>query len=320
MKPVPFDYVAPRTVRQAVEALGDPSREARVLAGGQSLIMEMRLRRATPRLVVDINRVGGLGRLTVSAQGTGGAQETGAHGTGGVLEVGALVRHAAFERPGAVPGPLGRLFALAAAEIAHPPIRARGTMAGSLAWAHPASEWCALAVALDAVLVLDAVDGARAVAARDFFLGPHLTAREARELLTLVRFPLLADGTGVAFAEHRRTCFSFAQVAVAAAVTLRDGVVEDARIGLANCADRPVRARLAERSLIGAEIGPPGARPAAGHPFARAGAVAAERDAGPVPEPYADPDYRRHVAAVLVRRALREAAADAERRPEGVDR
>jgi carbon-monoxide dehydrogenase medium subunit len=287
VKPPVFDYVAPRSVREAVEALGDPARDAAVIAGGQSLLLEMHLTRRAPGLVVDINRVAGLDGLGVD---------------GDALRVGALVRHAAFEAPHAVPGPLGALLGQAVTNIAHPPIRARGTLVGSLAWAHPASEWCALALALDAGIALRDGDGTRQVAARDYFLGPYRTARRPRELITSVRFPLLGDDTGVGFLEHRRTHFSFATVAVSATLTVRDGVIGETRIGLANAADRPVRARAAERSLLGAEP--------AGDLFERAGRVAAEQDAAPVAEPYADAGYKRQVVAVLVGRALRRAAAD----------
>ncbi|TKK78917.1 molybdopterin dehydrogenase [Herbidospora galbida] len=281
MKPAAFDYLAPRTVAEALDAL---AAGAQVLAGGQSLLLEMHLQRVHPDLVADINRIPGLDALTVSD---------------GTLTVGALVRHRAFASPGAVPGPLGDLFGRAVGYIAHPPIRTRGTMAGSLAWAHPASEWCALAVALDAVVELRSTRGTREVPAGEYFRGPFQTAREPDELLTAVRYPLLAPDTGVAFTEHRRTGFSFAQVAVGAALTTRDGVITEARIGLANCADRPLRAHAAERALVGAEV--------SSWAFAAAGETAAEQDAAPVPEPYADVDYRRQVIAVLVARTLREA-------------
>ncbi|WP_067135680.1 FAD binding domain-containing protein [Microtetraspora malaysiensis] len=295
MKPAAFDYVAPRTVDEALNALGDTRRDVRVLAGGQSLILEMHLQRIRPDLVVDINRVAGLDRLSVND---------------GTVEIGALVRHGVFESPQAVPGPLGRLFALAAVNIAHPPIRACGTMVGSLAWAHPASEWCAIALALDAAIEVRSTGGAREIAARDYFRGPFQTARARDELITSVRFPLPADGTGVGFMEHRRTHFCFAQVAVAAALSAQDGLISDARIGLVNCADRPIRAHAAEQVLIGREITVPavGNRLPGGHPFARAGRIAADQDAAPLAEPYADPEYRRQVIAVLVGRTLRQAA------------
>jgi carbon-monoxide dehydrogenase medium subunit len=301
MKPAAFDYVVAHTVPEATAALADAGSQARVLAGGQSLILEMHLQRITPRLVVDINRIPGLDELRVNE---------------GVLHVGALVRHRMFENARSVPGPLGSLFAQAARNIAHPPIRARGTMVGSLGWAHPASEWCAIAVALDADIGLDGRGGARSIPAKDFFVSQHLTTRRPEELITAVRYPLLGDETGVAFVEHRRTHFSFAQAAAAAAITVHDGVISDVRIGLANCADRPVRARNAERSLLGIEPGEAvtGYRLPDSHPFAEAGRIAALHDAEPFAEPYADLEYRRHSIAVVVGRALRQAAEDGRSR------
>jgi carbon-monoxide dehydrogenase medium subunit len=286
VKPAAFDYVAPTTVDDAVAAL-DGDHRADVLAGGQSLLLELRYRRRQPDLVVDINRIGALTSL--------GARD-------GDLVVGALARHDMFESPVPGSGPLGTLLATAARHIAHPPIRALGTMAGSIAWAHPASEWCALAVALDARIELRGRDGTRIVAAADWFAGPHRTARLPHELITAIRLPLLADTAGVAFLEHRRTSASFAQVAVAVVLHVTEDVVTSARIGLANAAGTPVRAVAAERSLLGAAP-----EPAA---FDLAARIAAERDADPRPEPYADVEYRRHVVGTLTGRALRLAHQD----------
>lgn len=256
MKPAAFDYVVPRTVSEAVDALGDGERRAQVLAGGQSLLLEMHLERIRPDLVVDINRIPELDDMRV---------------VDNTLQVGALIRHQAFESARAVPGPLGSLFSLAVVNIAHPPIRSRGTMVGSFGWGHPASEWCAIAMALDADIRLRGPEGARTVAARDYFHGPLKTARQPRELITSVRYPLLGDDVGVGFIEHRRTHFCFAQVASSAALTVRDGVIVEARIGLVNCADRPLRAHAAEQALAGVEVGPPmdGYLLPEEHPFAR---------------------------------------------------
>jgi carbon-monoxide dehydrogenase medium subunit len=284
-------------VAETVEALADTGRQAQVLAGGQSLMIDLHYRRAHPDLVVDINRVRDLDGLRVGD---------------GALRVGALVRHRVFESPLVAPGPLGRLLPLIVVNIAHPPIRALGTMVGSLAYAHPASEWCATALTLDADLELHGPAGVRVVGARDYFHGPHQTARRPQELLTAVRLPLLDDSTGVGFAEHRRTRASFAQIAVVATLTVFDGVIAEARIGLANAADRPVRAAAAERSLRGTEAFRPDSerRSAGPHPFDRAGRIAAEHDADPHAQPYADVAYQRQVIAVLVGWALRQASAD----------
>jgi carbon-monoxide dehydrogenase medium subunit len=297
VKPVAFEYLAPSTVREAVDALADSAWRGQVLAGGQSLMLELHYRRSRPNLVVDINRVRDLDGLRV---------------TDGALHVGALVRHRVFESPQVAPGPLGRLLSRVVIDIAHPPIRALGTMAGSLAYAHPAAEWCTTAVALDADLELHSSTGIRVVGARDYFLGPHQTARRPQELLTAVRLPLLGDATGVGFSEHRRTHASFAQIAVVVTLTVFDGVITQARIGLANAADRPVRAHAAEQSLIGTEADQPGSDRFLPeyHPFDRAGRIAARRDADPRAQSYADADYQRQVIAVLVGRALRQAAAD----------
>lgn len=307
MKPAVFDYLVPETVQEAVDALAEAGERARILAGGQSLILEMRYRRCRPDLVVDINRVRGLGHLRVEEDG---------------LQVGALVRHRAFESPEAGWGPLGRLLSLAVVNIAHPPIRALGTMVGSLAWAHPAAEWCAVAVTLDAEIELRGPAGARTVAARDYFHGPHLTECRPEEMITAVRLPLLDDSAGVSFAEQRRTHAGFAQVAVAVTLTVLNGVITQARIGLANVADRPVRAHAAELSLIGAQIGSflydpalfglalVGSASSGDHPFGRAARIAAEGDADPGARPYADVEYQRQVVAVLVSRALHRAAWD----------
>jgi carbon-monoxide dehydrogenase medium subunit len=290
MKPAPFESVTVRTPGEAVEALAvDPG--ARILAGGQSLVLEMNYRTIRPVRLVDINQVDEFTRLDVSD---------------GALRVRPLVRHRTFERPVPAAGALGRLLACTVRYIAHPPIRVRGTMLGSLAYAHPAAEWPAVAVAFGADLDLTGPDGTRTVAAADFFTGPFATVRRPDEVLTEARLPLLPPATGVSFVEHRRTHASFAQLAVAAAVTVRDGTVHDVRLALVNAADRPVRARAAERSLTGQRPMPSA--------LVEAGRVAAVDDADPRPQPYTDTGYQRHAIAVLVERALRQALQDADGR------
>jgi aerobic carbon-monoxide dehydrogenase medium subunit len=292
MKPAPFDYVAPTELSDAVTALAERRDAARVLAGGQSLVLQMHYRRERPALLVDINNVRGLGAITVD---------------GAELRVGALARHRAFETPNVAPGALGRLLSRVSPLIAHPPVRARGTMAGSLAWAHPASEWCATAVALDAGIELTGPAGSRVVSAGDYFRGPFRTARRADEILTSVRLPLLPAATagtvGVGFLEQHRTHASFAQVAAVAVLHLRDGVITGARLGLAGAADRALRAHDAEAHLLGQEPEP--------QVFARAAELAAAA-ADPLPEPHAGVEYKRHAVGVLVRRALVQANEDSE--------
>lgn len=281
MKPAQFDYVAARSPDDVVAALADGT--THVLAGGQSLVLEMNFRSVRPRRLVDINGVAGFGDIALDPA---------------VLRVGPLVRHRAFESD-AVPGPLGVLLRRVAHHIAHPPIRARGTMAGSLAYAHPAAEWPALAAALDAEIELRGPGGSRVVRAGEFFTGPFRTARRPDELLAEVRLPLLPAGTAVGFVEHRRTRASFAQLAALAAVTVADGRVVTASVGLVNAADRPVRATAAEAALIGRALDDDA--------IADAARAAARDDADPGPQPYADIAYQRHAVAVLTRRALTQA-------------
>src|SRR5262247_4732769 len=174
MKPAPFRYHAPKTIEEAVATLAAVAGEdGRVLAGGQSLVPIMAFRLARPGHLIDINGVDGLNQLAT---------------TGGKLTIGACVRHAAFYRP-AAEGPLGKLLATVVRHIAHHPIRTRGTFCGSIAHADPASEWCALAVLLDAEMVAVSVRGARVIRAAEFFEGIMTTALKEDELLAEVRLP-----------------------------------------------------------------------------------------------------------------------------------
>jgi carbon-monoxide dehydrogenase medium subunit len=277
MKPPLFDYVAPRSAAEAVGVLAAGGGDAQVLAGGQSLMLELNFRTRRPSVLVDINRIPGFVGLDASEDR---------------LRVRPLVRHRVFEQP-VVHGPLGVLLARIARHIAHPPIRARGTMLGSLAYAHPAAEWPALAVTLDAELDLLGLDGRRTVPARDFFTGPFATVRRPTELLVEARLPVLPADARVGFVEHRRTQASFAELAVIAVLTVDDGHVASVNLGLVNAADRPVRAYAAERYLLG--------RPFSA--FGDAGLVAATEDAAPT----GNVEYQRHAIAVLVKHALEEA-------------
>ncbi|MFC7642816.1 FAD binding domain-containing protein [Streptosporangium lutulentum] len=255
------------------------------------MLLDLHYRRLRPALLVDVN----------------GVEELAGHGVGdGRLVLGALVRHAELERP-VVEDPVGALLARIAPYVAHPPIRARGTFAGSIAWAHPAAEWCAAAVALDAEIGLHGPSGTRVVGAADWFRGPHSTGRTAQELVTEVRLPLLGAGTGIGFTEHRRTHGSFALAAAVAAVRVAEGRVVWARIAMANAGPVPVRAASAERVLAGQPVA------SCDEAVGEAGTMAAH-EADPRPEPHCSVEYRRHVLAVLVRRALRQALDSAATR------
>ena len=235
MKPAPFAYAAPTTVAEAVDALAEDG--AVVLAGGQSLVLELVYRDQRPRRVVDVNRVAGLAYQREDDAG---------------LLLGALVRHAELAGGGA--DPVRRLLAEVVPYVAHPPIRARGTFCGSIAWAHPAAEWNAVALALDAEVRVRSAAGHRAVAASDWFLGDRRTARRPDELVEEVLLPRLASGTAVGFAEHRRTHASFAEVAVVAVALVRDGLVQHVRLAAAGLADRPLRLSEVEEALAGVGV------------------------------------------------------------------
>jgi carbon-monoxide dehydrogenase medium subunit len=304
-----FTYRAAKSAAEATEVLAEFGSAAAVLAGGQSLLIDLHFRRTHPAVVLDINPAG----ADPGDTDAGGADPAGAlvqtRVAGGWVQIGALVRHCQLEHEGKYAGkyaggqagfddPLARLCAMAAQHIAHPPVRARGTFAGSVAWAHPASEWCALTAAMDAEVVLASVRGTRIVPASQWFTGRHQTLRRPDELLTAVRMPLLGAGTGVGFAEHRRTHSSFALAAALAAVSVTEGRVNWARIGMAGAADVPVRARAAESVLAG--------QPVSEQLVAEAADAAAEA-ADPVPEPHCSPAYRRQALRVMVQRSLRQA-------------
>lgn len=284
MKPPPFAYRAPESVPEALEWLAEYGPEAKVLAGGQSLVPLLALRLARPGLLVDLARVPGLTQLAERDQG---------------LVVGAMTRQQSAERSQLV-GRLAPLLQAAMPFIGHPAIRSRGTIGGSLAHADPAAELPAVAVALDADLVaVSARRGERTIAATEFFASYLTTALEADEILTEIRFPPPAEGTGVGFLEVARRQGDFAMVGVAATVCLRGGSISQARLALTGVADVPIRATEAERALLGAAPDPAAFR-------AAAEVVALEL--APRSDLHASAGYRRQVAAVLVRRALAVAA------------
>ena len=313
MKSPPFSYRAATSAAEATEVLAEFGTAAAVLAGGQSLLIDLHFRRAHPAVVLDINPAG-TDLTGTDLAGTSPAGELGQlRVDGSSVQIGALVRHRQLEQDtlgqAAFDDPLARLCALAARHIAHPPVRVRGTFAGSIAWAHPSSEWCALAAAMDAEMILASVAGTRTVPASQWFSGRHRTARRPDELLATVRMPLLGAGTGVGFAEHRRTHASFAMAAALTAVSVTEGRVNWARIGMAGAADVPVRARAAESVLAG--------QPVSEQLIAET-ADAAAAAAEPVPEPHCSPAYRRQALRVMVQRSLRRAVFGlAEERADG---
>jgi carbon-monoxide dehydrogenase medium subunit len=287
MKPPPFEYHLVGSVDEAVTLLAEYGDEAKVLAGGQSLVPLLALRLARPEHLIDINGVGDLATL---ADGLG-------------LAVGALLRHRVAERSPTVRA-ANPLLADALGLIGHVAIRNRGTIGGSIAHADPAAELPAVLLALDGEVEATSVRGQRRVGASDLFLGFLTTSLAPDELLTGVRFPEWPAGTGWSFQEFSRRSGDFAVAGVAATVRLdANGRVADARIALSGVAGMPVRAAKAEAAL-------------AGQPPSDELWAAASQDAVAALEPASDVHgsaaYRRPLAAALVRRALREAHERAE--------
>jgi carbon-monoxide dehydrogenase medium subunit len=284
MKPAPFDYHAPRSVAEAVEILAAHGDDAKVLAGGQSLVPAMNFRLARPAVLVDINRIAGLDFCTAAD---------------GALRLGALTRHVRFERP-VTEGPLGALLADVVRYIAHLPIRVRGTFAGSLAHADPAAEWCVVATTLDAEVRARGPEGERSIDAAVFFRSILTTSLRHDELITEVRLPLLGPGWRFGFAEFSRRAGDFALGMALAVLRLEGERIIEARIGVGGAGDRPLRITAAERALEGTVPGP--------EALAEAGAIAAAA-VDPFEDLHATVAYRRDLVRAMTRRALGRALA-----------
>jgi len=289
MKLPPVDYEAPRTVSEAVELLAEHQDEASVLAGGQSLIPLLALRLAQPALLIDINGVQELSGVSV---------------TDGWVAIGAVTREYVAEESETIADAVP-LLAAALPLIGHEAIRSRGTVGGSLAHADPAAELPAVARALDAEFVVRGPSGERVVPAAEWFEGYLTTSRQPDELLTEARFPAAGRGTGVSFQEIARRHGDFAMVGLATSVTLSGGAISDARLAFAGVSDVPARATAAEQLLAGQ-------RPSA-ELFDEAARRAAS-DIDPPSDLHGSAEYRKKVAAALVRRGLREAVDNAQER------
>jgi carbon-monoxide dehydrogenase medium subunit len=244
----------------------------------------MNFRLARPAVLVDINRISELDFCSVSD---------------GMLRIGALARHARFERP-VTDGPLGALLADVVRYIAHLPIRARGTFAGSLAHADPAAEWCVVATTLDAQIQARGPAGERSIEAAAFLRSILTTSLRPDELITEVRLPVLGPGWRFGFAEFSRRAGDFALSMALAALRLDGGRIAEARIGVGGAGERPLRIGEAERALAGTTP-----RPEA---LAEAGAIAAAA-VEPFEDLHATVAYRRDLVGAMTRRALERALA-----------
>jgi len=289
MKLPPVDYEAPKTVSEAVDLLAEHQDQASVLAGGQSLIPLLALRLAHPAVLIDINGVDELSGVSM---------------TDGWVAIGAMTREYVAEESETVATSVP-LLAAALPLIGHEAIRSRGTIGGSLAHADPAAELPAVARALDAEFVVRGEPGERVIPAAEWFEGYLMTSRLPGELLVEVRFPAAGRGTGISFGEVARRHGDFAIVGLAASLTLSEGTISDARLAFAGMSDVPVRATEAEDLLVGEA------------PSAELFDEAARRatdDIDPPADLHGSSDYRRKIAAALVRRGLRAAADNADER------
>lgn len=286
MKSPPFRYLAPSSLDEALSLRAEHADDCAVLAGGQSLVPLLNLRMAFPETVIDIGRVPGLG----------GVRER-----DGGLAVGAMTRHREAELSPLVAA-RAPLLPLALAHVGHVAIRNRGTVGGSLAHADPAAELPALALVHDAELVVRSVRGERVVPAAGFFRGYMTTAVEPDELLVEVRLPAPSPGTRAGFVEVARRHGDYALAGAAALVRLDPaGTIAEARLALFGVDATPVRAVEAEAALRGA-------RP--GEDVFREAAELAASGLAPNADVHASSEYRRRVAAVVARRALRMATGE----------
>ena len=288
MKPPPFAYECPRDVAEAVALLAAHGGDARPLAGGQSLVPLLNFRLARPAVLVDLNRIEALGRIKVED---------------GALRIGAMARQAAVEAdPDVARG--WPLLTEAIGHIAHPQIRNRGTIGGSLAHNDPAAELPAAMLALDAEMTAQGPAGERTIAARNFFAGTMETALAPDELLTGIRVPALPEGTGWGFQEVARRQGDFAFVAVVVLLRPEGAGGIDARVVVTGTGDGPARIPQAEAILS--------ERGRVADACAAAADAAAEA-CEPADDPHAPAWYRQKLVAALTRRACREALTRMER-------
>ena len=282
MKPAPFQYVRPSSVSDALAALARYRDDAKVLAGGQSLIALMNLRLVKPAVLVDINRLSDIAYIREE---------------NGTVAIGALTRQSAVESSGVIARQCP-LMAEAIRFVAHRPIRNRGTVGGNLAHADPTSELPAVAVALDATFVARSTDGQRTISAADFFVGLLSSALASKELLTEMRIPIWPAGQGWSFMEVSPRAGDYALVGVAATLQVQEGICQAARLVYSGVGARPTRVAAAEQMLLGG--------PANEATFRAAGEVAAGQ-VDPSSDFHATGDYRRDLVRVLTRRALMRA-------------
>ena len=290
MKPAPFEYRAPDTLEEALELLGEHGVEAKILAGGQSLIPSMNFRVLQPVMLIDINHIPGLADIRLTDSGS--------------VSVGAMARQASLEHDPTI-AKHAPLLHETLPNIAHPQIRNRGTIGGSLAHADPASELPVYALARDARMRIRSKQGERWVEAADFFLGMFTTALNPDDLLVEIEVAAPPEGFGWSFQEVARRRGDYALMGVAAWVVLeRDGDCKDARLVYLNAGDGPVRAKKAEAVLKERRL--------SSEAIDEAASIASEQEIEPFGSVHASEAFQRHLAGVLTRRTLHSALARAQ--------
>jgi carbon-monoxide dehydrogenase medium subunit len=281
--PASFDYVRPSSIAEAVQAVGSAGEDAKVLAGGQSLLPVLRLRMSYPDTLIDL---GGIAELR-------GVREDGQ-----AIVIGSMTTHDEVTR-----NPLVKQYApllsQATATVGDRQVRHLGTFGGSLSHADPAGDLPTVALTLDAQLHVEGPNGSRVIAAKDFFLDYLTTALEPGEVLTAIRVPKLGDGWSSHYEKFSRVAQAWSIVSVAAVVRRDNGAIAESKIGLTNMGSTPLRATAVETALIGAEVSPEAIGEASNH--AAEGTNAPSDLSGRA-------DYRNHLAKVLTKRAVLAAA------------
>ena len=288
MKAPPFDYVKPRSIEAALTLLAEHGDEARLLAGGQTLLATLNMRLSEPALLIDITGIDALSGIGVAR---------------GMLRIGALVTHSEIEASPLV-AMHAPLLAQAAPHIAHRAIRNRGTFGGSIAFADPSAEWPACLLALDGVVVVRGPQGERRIAAKDFFIDLYATALGQGELVVACELPMQQDGDRFVFTELARRHGDYAVVGLALALRIEGGVVRHARLAFLGMGATPIRARKTEAELEGQALGAT---------LIASATSTLERELDPLGDLTHAPETKRHLAAVLARRALTSLPAPTEK-------
>jgi CO/xanthine dehydrogenase FAD-binding subunit len=289
MKPAPFEYHAPDSLEQALELFSQYSADAKILAGGQSLVPAMNFRVVQPSMLIDLNRVAELSYI---------------HEEEGVIRVGSMTRERQLEIDPSI-AKRTPLLHEAVPFIAHPQIRNRGTIGGSLVHADPAAELPVLMTALNARLKARNASGERWIDAREFFTGMFTTALIADEILVEIELPFMAAHTGWSFMEVAPRAGDYAMMGMAALVTLdENGKCRGVKLVYLNAGDGPVDAKEAAKLLEGATL--------TDELINEAAALASEKEINPFGNIHASADFQRHLAKVLTKRAIQQAARRAE--------